>query len=121
MRARLALALTLAACSTEPSRLDQATPHAGAGSAEDPWGASLLHGSDDDDDKGGGFDLQGMLEKIKDSIEKPGPYEAPEKSKDFDETQVHWGVLGLKGSIVERQAFSLLGGHGTELRELIDR
>jgi len=122
MRARLALALTLAACSTEPSRLEQASPHAakGGAAASDPWGASLLRGSDDDDDKGG-FDLQGMLEKIKDSIEKPGPYEAPEKSKDFDETQVHWGVIHLEGSIVERQAFSLLGGHGTELRQLSER
>lgn len=123
MRARLALALMLAACSTEPSRLDKAMPHAGGGTGgeADPWAASFMHSGSDDDDSGAGFDLQGMLEKIKDSIEKPGPYEAPEKSKDFDESQVHWGVLHLDGSIVERKAFSLFGGHGTELRELSER
>jgi protease-4 len=119
MRARLAVALTLVACSSHPSRLDQAGPRAGKGRS-DPWAASFgARGSDDDNDKG--FDLQGALEKIKDSIEKPGPYEAPEKSKDFDETQVHWGVIHLEGAIVERKAFSLLGGHGTELRKLSER
>jgi protease-4 len=118
----LALASALAACSNNPSPLDHAfdgKPRADA-LAQDPWGAALggHTGSGGDDE---GFDLQGMLTKIKDSIEKPGPYEAPEKSKDFDETQVHWGVLDLKGAIVERKAFSLLGGHGTELRELSER
>jgi protease-4 len=124
MRARLAVALALAACSSNPSPLDHAFKNAPTSQAlaADPWGASFgaNAGSGADDDKGG-FDLQGMLEKIKDSIEKPGPYEAPEKSKDFDESQVHWGVVDLHGSIVERQAFSLLGGHGTELRQLTER
>jgi protease-4 len=118
MRARLALTLALVACSTQPSQLDKAVQHAAGGSAADPWSASFIGGGSGDDD---GFDLQGMLEKVKDSIEKPGPYEAPEKSKDFDETAVHWGVMKLGGPIVERQAFSLFGGHGTELRELTDR
>jgi protease-4 len=118
MRARLALTFALVACSTQPSQLDKAVQHAAGGSAADPWSASFIGGGSGDDD---GFDLQGMLEKVKDSIEKPGPYEAPEKSKDFDETAVHWGVMKLGGPIVERQAFSLFGGHGTELRELTDR
>jgi len=118
------IALGLAACSSNPSPLDHAfdgKPRADA-LAQDPWGAALgghTGSAGDDDDKG--FDLQGMLTKIKDSIEKPGPYEAPEKSKDFDETQVHWGVLHLEGAILERKAFSLLGGHGMELRELSER
>lgn len=115
-----AIAVALAACSSNPSPLDHAfdgKPRAGL--AQDPWGAALGSGGDDGGDKG--FDLQGMLTKIKDSIEKPGPYEAPEKSADFDETAVHWGVLHLEGPIVERKAFSLLGGHGTELRELSER
>src|SRR3569623_2724593 len=114
------IAFGLAACSSNPSPLDHAVdgkPRADA-LAQDPWGTALggHTGSGSDDD--GGFDLQGMLAKIKDSIEKPGPYEAPEKSQDFDETQVHWGVLDLKGAIVEKKAFSLLVGHGTELREM---
>jgi protease-4 len=127
MRARLVVALALAACSEHPSQLDHAFANAPSSQAlaADPWAAAFgardkKSSSGDDDDKGG-FDLQGMLEKIKDSIEKPGPYEAPEKSKDFDESQVHWGVVDLHGSIVERQAFSLLGGHGVELRQLTDR
>jgi protease-4 len=124
MRARLAVALALAACSSNPSPLDHAFKNAPSSKAlaADPWAASFgaSKGSGDDDDKGG-FDLQGMLEKIKDSIEKPGPYEAPEKSKDYDESQVHWGVVDLHGSIVEREAFSLLGGKGVELRQLVER
>src|SRR4051794_15223827 len=111
MRARVAVTLAIAACSSNPSPLDHAftgQPRADQ-LAADPWGAALGghqgSGSGDDDK---GFDLQGMLTKIKDSIEKPGPYEAPEKSKDFDETQVHWGVLDLKGAILERKACSLL-------------
>src|SRR6476659_4153656 len=102
MRARVALAAVVAsgfaACSSNPSPLDRAfsgQPHADQ-LAQDPWGAALgghAGSGSGDDDKG--FDLQGMLAKIKDSIEKPGPYEAPEKSGDFDETVVHWGVLDL--------------------------
>ena len=30
-----------------------------------------------------------MLEKLQSSLEKPGPYEAPEKSADFDDTKPH--------------------------------
>lgn len=112
MRARLVVALALAACSSNPSKLDQSK------GSQDPWGAMSGSGRDEDDK---GFDLQGMLEKVKESIEKPGPYEAPEKSKDYDESQVHWGVMDLHGSVVEREAFSLLGGHGTELRQLVGR
>lgn len=122
MRAPLVAACALAACANHPSPLDHAfdgKPRADA-LAQDPWaaalGASKGSGGDDGDQS---FDLQGMLTKIKDSIEKPGPYEAPEKSKDFDETQVHWGVIDLHGAIVERKAFSIFGGHGgTELHEL---
>ncbi|MDB4955888.1 MAG: Protease-4 [Myxococcales bacterium] len=129
MRARLIALATvlwasLVACDSAPSRLDHAfdgKPKTAGGFA-DPWAKS--HDKDnDDDDKGGrgGFDLQGILAKIKDTIEKPGPYEAPEKSADFDETKPHWGVLKIGGEIVEREAFSWTGGHGTELRQLIDR
>ncbi|MBV8758532.1 MAG: signal peptide peptidase SppA [Deltaproteobacteria bacterium] len=117
--------VAVAACANHPSPLDHAfdgKPKADA-LAADPWAAALgaTKGSGGDDGEQG-FDLQGMLTKIKDSIEKPGPYEALEKSKDFDETVVHWGVIELHGAIVERQAFSILGGHGgTELRELSQR
>jgi len=123
MRASLVF-VAVAACANHPSPLDHAfdgKPKADA-LAQDPWGAALgaTKGSGSSDDQG--FDLQGMLTKIKDSIEKPGPYEAPEKSKDFDETVVHWGVIDLHGAVVERQAFSILGGHGgIELRELAQR
>jgi protease-4 len=125
MRARLfVLSVALVACGHHESVLDHAfdSPR----SADDPWAKLNTTAAKDsgDDDKGGGlggFDLQGMLAKIKDSIDKPGPYEAPEKSKDFDEAKPHFGVMKLGGAVVEREAFSFTGGRGTELRKLVDR
>jgi protease-4 len=111
MRAVIAL-MFAAACSTQPSKLDQKPV------ATDPWsggGASVAA-----DDKGG-FDFQGLLTKVKDSIEKPGFYEAAEQSADYQADKPHWGVLRLDGELVEREAFSFTGGHGTELRKVIDR
>ena len=90
----------------------------------DPWlGSSAKPGgktarADKDD---GGLDLKDALSKIADTIAKPGPYEAPDHSSGFDATTRHWGVLTLRGDIVEREALSFTGGHGTELRALIDR
>ena len=62
-----------------------------------------------------------MLAGLADNLTKPGPYEAPDKSKDFDDTKPRWGVLALGGDVVERQALSWTGGHGIELRALIER
>jgi len=129
-------AALLAACSTKaPSRLDgvvaeKPKPSAGGSpSGGDPWSTSGLAtatgtGHDDEDENDGsiaGFDIKGMLEKLQESLKKPGPYEPPEKSKDFDETKPHWGVMALSGSIVEREAFSWRGGNGTELRNVVAR
>jgi protease-4 len=130
LRARHVLyALTVvAACKANPSKLDDLDKPKPA--ANDPWAMATGSGSgagDDDSKSGGGgfgFDLRGMLQKIRESIEKPGPYEAPEKSADFDEAKPHWGVLDVGGGIVEREAFSISpfgGGRGTELRKMIDR
>jgi protease-4 len=118
MLARVLLLAALIACADHGSRLDHAFGRSTA-SGGDPW-SRTTHGSDEDDKKGG-FDLQGALTKIKDGIEKPGPYEAPDRSTDFDEAKPHWGVLAVHGAIVERQGFSFTGGHGTELRELTER
>src|SRR5882724_11562867 len=101
------LCLALTACADHPSKLDNA-------SKTDPWTA----GSDKDKSDKPAFDLKGILAKVGESIKTPGPYEAPEKSKDFAEGKPHWGVLGLHGGIVEREAFTLRGGGGTELRTL---
>ena len=110
-RALLGLVL-LAACSRKPSLLDQpAKP-------TDPWAAGLK-GNGSNDDKG--FDLQGTLAKIKESVEKPGFYEAPEQSATYAADKPHWGVLKLHGDLVEREAWSLTGGKGPELRQVIDR
>ena len=76
---------------------------------------------DDSGDSLGGFDIKGTLTKLAESIEKPGPYEAPTKSKDFDSEKPHWGVTAMSGGIVERQAYSWRGGSGTELRKTIDQ
>jgi protease-4 len=126
MRARFAVLVTLLACSN-PSPLDRAfdhpaKPHSVTDVGGDPWAATGKKKDDNDkgdDDKG--FDLKGALERIKDGIEKPGPYEAPDKSSDFDASRAHWDVLRLHGGVVEREAFSWTGGRGTELRQLIER
>jgi len=133
MRALLvetALAIAVAACSHQSSKLDQVPLHDSAAAKEaDPW-SSALGGSKTDDDHdamsasgglGGGFDLQGMLQKVKAALDKPGFYETPESSKDFDAGKPHWGVLALSGQIVEKEAFSLTGGKGTELTKLAAR
>ena len=112
MRAAL-FALMFAACGGKPSLLDHDAPT----SAKDPWAASSLSNTDDK----GGFDFQGMLSKIKDSIEKPGFYEAPEQSADYQADKPHWGVMKLEGQLVERETFSFTGGKGTELRTVVDR
>ncbi|HEY6035656.1 MAG TPA: S49 family peptidase, partial [Kofleriaceae bacterium] len=110
-RALLGLVL-FAACTGKPSLLDQPAK------STDPWAAGLK-GSGSDDDKG--FDLQGTLAKIKESVEKPGFYEAPEQSATYAADKPHWGVLKLHGDLVEREAWSITGGKGTELRQVIDR
>src|SRR3569832_2973623 len=110
-RALLGLGL-LAACSGKPPLLDQPAKPA------DPWAAGQK-GSGSNDDKG--FDLQGTLAKIKESVEKPGFYEAPEQSADYAAAKPHWGVLKLHGDLVERESWSITGGKGTELRQIVDR
>ena len=131
MGARIGVAaalIALAGCPNNPSRLDKIDVKGGSASAaNDPWAASTAQVDTDkqgDDDGGalGGLDLKSMLAKIGEAIEKPGPYEAPEKSADYDEAKPHWGVMKLSGGIVEREAFSLTGGgRGTELRTAIER
>jgi protease-4 len=126
MRARLVVITFLVACAQNPSALDHAFDHAvdkpaKANRFADPWAKSTDDKKDDEGGGLGGFDLQGILAKIKDTIEKPGYYEAPETSKDFDATKPHWGVLKLGGGVVEREAFSFTGGRGTELRQLSER
>ena len=93
------VALILAACGSHGSKLDQQPPPV---ASSDPWATSLNKGSSDDK----GFDFQGLLTKVKDSIEKPGFYEAPERSADYQADKPHWGVLKLDGELVEREAFS---------------
>jgi protease IV len=122
--------VALSACANNPSPLDKTVgdkkidPKQKAG---DPWlatgGGTTATGTDDGTI--GGFDIKGMLQKIATAIETPGPYEAPEKSADYDETKPHWGVLGMGGAIVEREAFSFSffgsSGRGKELRQVVER
>ncbi|HEU4735387.1 MAG TPA: signal peptide peptidase SppA [Kofleriaceae bacterium] len=129
LRARhVCCALVLASCADSSPRDDRTQP-AGSG---DPWAEASGKqgkagkkpegkGSKNESDDGDGFDLRASLAKVAENLTKPGPYEAPEASSDFDAARPHWGVLELGGDIVERQALSLTGGHGTELRALIDR
>ncbi len=121
MQVRFVVLAALAACNSHHSRLDHAFDKQGSASAADPWALSGPRAKDKDDDDDKSIDLQGAFAKIKDAVDKPGPYEMPDKSADFDEAKRHWGVLKIHGDIVEREAFSFTGGHGTELRQLIDR
>src|SRR4051794_18418060 len=127
MRAAFVVAVCLVACKDNPSPLDRAVGSGAAAGSDDPWAATLGTRRDDPGstaaDSGGGglggFDLQGILERMKDAIETPGPYESPKQTKDFDAEKAHWGVMGISGDVVEREAFSLTGGgKGTELRHL---
>ena len=121
-RARLVVTLAaLAACHSTPSKLDTGAGAAGSAAALDPWATSTPAQGRGGDHGDKGFDLEGALERIKHGLETPGPYEAPEHSPGFDEHQPHWGVLRVDGKIVEREAYSWTGGHGTELRELVGR
>jgi protease-4 len=127
MRVRFVIAALLAAgvaCKDNPSKLDGEFERAPGAPGGDPW-AETFSKKDDGKAEGGGmggFDLQGMLERVRESIDTPGPYESPKKSADFDEAKPHWGVMGMDGGVVEREAFSFTGGgRGTELRHLATR
>ena len=80
-------AALIAACSSEaPSKLDPVVAENGKPApGGDPWakatGSDVKDDHDDDDDGDGalaGIDIKGMLEKLQESLKKPGPYEAPE-------------------------------------------
>lgn len=112
----------VAACNNQPSELDEVKTK-----QVDPWEVVTGTPSTDDGKPGGfgGFDFSGMLDKVGEAMKKPGPYEAPEKSDDYDAEKPHYGVMELAGNVVEREAYSLSlfggGGRGTELRVLVGR
>ncbi len=110
-------AALLAACAS-PSRVDP-----GAGSAPaDPWaGGARPTTATPVDASDPSFDLKGALEKIGENLARPGPYEAPRQSAGYDVAKPHWGVIRLRGALVERAALSLTGESGSELRDVIDR
>lgn len=102
---------------------------AAASAAKDPWGGSAeAPGSGKGNDKGkpasaSGFSTMGMLgglgmlSKIAENLDEPGPFEAKRQSPGFDEDKPHWVIATLGGRIVERTAFSFSGGSGVELGE----
>jgi protease-4 len=123
MRACLCFAALLIACKDHPSKLDAVKPPATAGT-DLAKALSDTTAHDCDDDKGhdkGKFDFAGMFSQIADTLQKPGRYEAPDASADYDESKPHWGVISFGGGVVERKAFSLFGGHGTELAQVLER
>jgi protease-4 len=127
-------ALLAAACQGSGSRLDPAVDSAAESrrAERDPWaggggasggdtGASRRARRDAPDGKGDDLgDLQQLLSKVAESIERPGPYEAPEQGEDGGPDRPRWAVLELGGGVVERQAFGL-GAGGVELGALIER
>ncbi len=116
MRPLICAVAIVTGCSNQPSKLDQL-----AKPPNDPWAAkpSSAKSNDEDKDKGGlGFDLPGLFAQLKAAIDKPGPYEAAAHAADYDAQKPHWGVMKLAGKLVEREAFSLTGGSGTELTKI---
>jgi protease IV len=122
--ASVALLSCAAACGEKSSKLDHLEASSSSG---DPWEQTFAPRDRGKAESSGassglGFDLQGVLERVRDSIETPGPYESPKKSKDFVADKPHWGVMGVAGEVIEREAFSFSsGGRGTELRDLAHR
>jgi protease-4 len=126
----LSATLLTAACSSQPSRLDPAVE---GRAGDDPWssGGKRPRAAPDGKDGAGGKggkggddlgDLQQVLSRIAEAIERPGPYEEPEEGKDFAEGEPHWGVLELGGGVVERQVYGFGGSAGgIELGKLIER
>jgi protease-4 len=109
-------------CSDNASRLDRLDPAREQVGADDPWAGGKRGERDAPAGKGGDDlgDLQRILSTVAESIERPGPYEAPAKGPDYDPDEPHWGVLELGGGVVERQPYAL-GGGGLELGKLIER
>lgn len=121
----LAFVLSIAACGSHPSKLDDVKVTSPAGG--DPWAmigtdkAAGAAGATDDDGPLGGVDLEQLFAKLKENIDKPGPYEAPERSADFDLAQPFWAVWNFGGDVVEKKTYSITGGKGSELREIVSR
>lgn len=129
------VATLIASCKQNPSPLDKTvgTSKLEDKKSNDPWstlgkssGGTTATAEEGGGGAFGGVDVKGMLQKIGDNLDKPGPYEAPEKSADYDATKPHWGVLEIGGNVVEREAysFSLFGGgssRGKELRQVVER
>ncbi len=122
----LAATTTVVSCKAHDSKLAGASA-ASPNDRADPWAANsspsignaAASNSAGDDDFGG---VQEILKKIGDSLDTPGPYEAPKSSTNFDATKPHWGVLPFGGNIVERESFSLTGGSsGAELYAMRQR
>ena len=122
-------AMLVVACKDNPSQLDNTVGKTKLDAKKsDPWSLTNTGGGDDKKDDGAlaGVDIKGILQKIGENLEKPGPYEAPEKSADYDAAKPHWGVLGFGGNVVEREAYSFSffgggGGRSKELRKTIER
>lgn len=79
-------------------------------------------GSSSTDDDSPPMGLPPMAKLFTSGLDKPGPYEEPRKSPDYEEGAPHHLVLELSGSVAEVQGFDLLGGGGvgTPLRDLTE-
>jgi protease-4 len=113
----LAAAACVAACSINNKEADD--PWAGGSGAGSGSGSAAKRPASDMDTSAD--NLKQMVKNIVDNLDKPGPFEAPDQSRSFDDAKPHWGVATLSGKITETESFSWTGGRGVELRGLIDR
>jgi len=118
----MGLAWVAAGCKSDHKKPDWAE---GQGATDDPWagGTSAPAGDGTGPSMAGGLgDPMTLLKNVVENLKRPGPYEAPEASANFDAGAPHLGVLTLSGNLGELETFSVLGGDDiVPLRQLVER
>lgn len=85
--------------------------------------AAPSEGQDEaDDEEVAPMGLPPMAKMFTSGLDKPGPYEEPRQSPDYEDGKPHHLVVELDGSVAELESFDFLsgGGMGKPLREITD-
>lgn len=103
--AALAAALTALACDGKRSGFP-----AGAPPADDPWAAPATAPASSGDGLGAMGDPLTIIRTVVENLKRPGPYEPPAASADFDKGRPHLAVMTLSGQFGELESLSWTGG-----------
>jgi protease-4 len=110
---RFAVLASLAiGCNPAPGNADKKDPEAAPSEGQDK--------ADESEDAPMG--LPPMAKLFTSGLDKPGPYEEPRQSPDYEDGKPHHLVVELDGSVAELESFDLFsgGGMGKPLREITD-